>query len=526
MRAPLPPRSDVLSRDDFAAAAKLARCSEEAARATFQSMRARARRFITKHAPPPTAVAAPTAASALAATPFDDDDDDAPAPAPDATLAALAAAVGAPPLVPVPRPPTPAERDEPLVAELAALRQPDGSVAFPAAAAAAVALMRRAVSVGLRASLADLVHDSRMQLGVPIVFMDEGACVPLAAWMDAALNTHHVTLLRKAMRAAAALPVASAEPVKELARQLHRCRTYVRADDVASEATRILAAWAKVVTPNGGGGSRAAPAIPAMPRMQLPPLPPAPFNGPAISKAATAQLAARAAAPATVAVRSAADRLAGANERVATGARPLSADEILRQRNKKRLMIGSSSGAAPARGGSAAPLPPELAKRLKMVAGSTAPPVNVAAPPPPDEDAMQARVEFAHPPTVAVEVRPRIVFADAMQGLTCVCVQQGLGVLGVGGTGWGCESVEAALQARRESETPAAEYMLAALIPDDPAAPLHVSTEAHAALAAPTPLLPDVPVDFADAAQQAGVLARAGYIAAAQHMGAGWRPHR
>ena len=49
MRAPLPPRSDVLSRDDFAAAAKLARCSEEAARATFQSMRARARRLQRRH---------------------------------------------------------------------------------------------------------------------------------------------------------------------------------------------------------------------------------------------------------------------------------------------------------------------------------------------------------------------------------------------------------------------------------------------------------------------------------------------
>lgn len=383
--------------------------------------------------------------------------------------------------------------------------------------------MRRAVSVGLRASLADLVHDSRMQLGVPIVFMDEGACVPLASWMDAALNTHHVTLLRKALRAAAALPVASAEPVKELARQLHRCRTYVRADDVASEATRILAVWAKVVTPHGGGASRAGPSAAAMPRMPLPPLPPAPFNGPAISKAATAQLAARAAAPATVAVRSAADRLAGANERVATGARPLSADEILKQRNKKRLMIGSSSGAAPARGGSAAPLPPELAKRLKMVAGSAAPPVNVAAPPPPDEDAMQARVEFSHPPTVAAEVRPPHCVCRCDARADMHVFPQGLAVAL---EGWGSESVEAALQARRESETPAAEYMLAALIPDDPAAPLHVSTEAHAALAAPTPLLPDVPVDFADAAQQAGVLARAGYIAAAQHMGAGWRPHR
>jgi hypothetical protein len=142
-----------------------------------------------------------------------------------------------------------------------------------------------------------------------------------------------------------------------------------------------------------------------MPRAPLPPPAPAAFNGPAISKAAAAQLAARAAAPATIAVRSAADRLAGANARVATGARPLSADEILRQRNKKRLIVGSAAGAAPARGGSAAPLPPELAKRLKMVAGSAAPPVNVAAPPPPDPDAMQPRVEFAHPPAVAVEVR-------------------------------------------------------------------------------------------------------------------------
>ena len=67
--------------------------------------------------------------------------------------------------------------------------------------------------------------------------------------------------------------------------------------------------------------------------------------------------------------------------------------------------------------------------------------------------------------------------------------------------------------------------MLAALIPDDPAAPLHVPTEALAALAAPPPLLPDVPVDFADAAQQAAALAAAGYYAAAAHMGAGWRPH-
>ena len=399
----LPPRSDVLSRDDFIAAAKLARCSEEAARLTFQSMRARARRFVTKHAPPPAAV---TPTPLAAATPFDDDDDDAPAPEPDAfaALAAAAAAEAAPPAPEPPRQPTPAELDLPLYAELVALRLPDGSAGFPAAAVAAVGLMRRAASVGLRAALADLIHASRMQLGVPIVFVDEGACTPLAAWIDAALATHHITLLRSTLRAAAALPVASAEPVKELARQLHRCRVYTRADDVAVEATRILATWAKALTP-GGPSARGPPAAAAMPRVPLPPPAPAAFNGPAISKVAAAQLAARAAAPSTVAVRSAADRLAGANERVATGARPLSADEILRQRNKKRLIIGSSASAAPARGGSAAPLPPELAKRLKSVAGSAAPPVRVAAPPPPDPDAMQARVDFVLPPAVAIEVR-------------------------------------------------------------------------------------------------------------------------
>ena len=100
-----------------------------------------------------------------------------------------------------------------------------------------------------------------------------------------------------------------------------------------------------------------------------------------------------------------------------------------------------------------------------------------------------------------------------MQGLAAAC------------SSWGVESVEAALQARRESETPAASYMLAALIPDDPAVPLHVSMEAHAAQAAPPPLLPDVPVDHADAAHQAAALAAAGYYAVAAHVGAGWRPH-
>ena len=67
--------------------------------------------------------------------------------------------------------------------------------------------------------------------------------------------------------------------------------------------------------------------------------------------------------------------------------------------------------------------------------------------------------------------------------------------------------------------------MLAALIPDDPAIPLHVSTEALAALAATPPVLPDVPIDHADAAHQAAALAAAGYYAVAAHIGAGWRPH-
>jgi hypothetical protein len=571
--------------------ARLAGCSEEAARGVFQTLRSKARKFLQRHLPtppaapppvpplpPPADAAGPSATAVLAQLPARADVDGEP----DAVIAIATVVTEQqqqpPPAPPPPPPPRACDADAALFARLLPALLPCGALALPCHAALLVSLMRASATPGFRASLADTISASRPQLGVPGALVDAGAFAAIAEWLDAAVAAEHTTVLRRCMRALCALPVneGGAAPLKPLAKPMLRVRMYARAPDVAAEATRIMAGWAKAVMPGattaqaaaqaaaaaaaaaaaglpppGAGG--AAHALPhayahgGLPHAPLMPPPAAaafaaaaaPFAGPPMTKSGAAALAARVAAPPAVAARSAADRLAGANDRAAA-ARPLSADEIMRQRNKKRMLLGSgggsgggggggggvggSGGSGGGRGAGPHALPPELAKRLKLAGGilppgarlpSSAPAAASLAPSASaSASASAAASSFPHAPPQQQQqqqqqqqpapMRARVAFAlPPAAALPPGCCDE---------PQWGSESSEAGAQARREASSAAAVYLLPSLVPDDPATPLHVSHEALGAALAPPPLrVPDVPLDPEDAAAQAARIAAAGY---------------
>jgi hypothetical protein len=337
-----------------------------------------------------------------------------------------------------------------------------------------VALMTSAKTPGLRASLSDAVTASGSCAGVWPALLDNRVVDVLANWLSDAEQSRHTTLLRKFVAAALVLPVSKPEQVAPLASPLNKCRQYKTSKDVSDSATQLLAHWGRAFSGLGPGPSsklamagrlppRSAGQLPLGPQLAAPPAANT-FTGPALSQAA---LAARIATPApVVAKRSVDERLAGVNERAAATARPMSADDIL----KKRRMATQQSG-----GLMAAP----LVKRRGAVAAQPMPPPRAHPPPRPEPQL----VEWQQPPPMAVAV----------------------------GDGYGSMSEEAGVQAARQGTAMPVQYALASLIPDDPALPLHVRHEAaqHAEHPAPPVIIPDVPVEAEDAAQQYAVLAAA-----------------
>ena len=337
-----------------------------------------------------------------------------------------------------------------------------------------VALMTSAKTPGLRASLSDAVTASGSCSGVWPALLDNRVVDVLATWLSDAERSRHTTLLRKFVAAAFVLPVSKPEQVAPLASPLNKCRQYRTAKDVSDSATQLLAHWGRAFSGLGPGPSsklamagrlppRSAGQLPLGPQLAAPPAANT-FTGPALSQAA---LAARIATPApVVAKRSVDERLAGVNERAAATARPMSADDIL----KKRRMAAQQSG-----GLMAAPL---VKRNRGPVAAQPMPPPRAQPPPRPEPQL----VDWQQPPPMAAAV----------------------------GDGYGSLSEEAGLQAARQAAALPAQYALTSLIPDDPALPLHVRHEAAQHAEHPPPfIIPDVPVEAEDAAQQVSLLSAA-----------------
>jgi len=186
-------------------------------------------------------------------------------------------------------------------------------------------------------------------------------------------------------------------------------------------------------------------------------LPLQPFIGPPMSRSGIQALATRLAQPALVTMRSAEDRLAGVNERAA--ARPLSVDELLK---KKRLAAQSAGGL----------LGPGY-KRPRAGAATPALPAHLRQQQPQPHAQPPTQIQWAPPPMVSVP--------------DC---------------DYGVDSHEVAIQLARQADTPPVCYLLASLVPDDPATPLEVEAEARAAEGVPVPFIPDLPTDPEDAERQ------------------------
>lgn len=344
------------------------------------------------------------------------------------------------------------QHDQGLSQQLQLLVSPasQGGLAQASFAPLLVALMTSARTPALKATLAEVAAASGGCPGAPQALAEAGALAAVAGWLVEAERDGHTTLLRKYLATARALPVSSAAQAGVLARPLQKCRGYALAQDVGEQATQLLVHWSRALGPLGHAvaGPPAAPA--AM-------LPLQPFIGPPMSRSGIQALATRLAQPALVTMRSAEDRLAGVNERAA--ARPLSVDELLK---KKRLAAQSAGGL----------LGPGY-KRPRAGAATPALPAHLRQQQPQPHAQPPTQIQWAPPPMVSVP--------------DC---------------DYGVDSHEVAIQLARQADTPPVCYLLASLVPDDPATPLEVEAEARAAEGVPVPFIPDLPTDPEDAERQ------------------------